>query len=80
MTIITNKDLELVEKFRKVFDATPADDKALDLWSGLSVEEYSRLIVLFEQNKPIGMSDEVRLDLIEVLKRLKAKLIEFKAA
>lgn len=79
MAVITNEDLKLVEKFRKVFEANPTEDEALDLWSGLTVAEYDRLIALFETNRPQGMAEEVRLDLVDVFRSLRNKLAEFEA-
>ena len=73
---MTEEDKKLMEKFEQIIAAKPSEDAVLDFWSKLSVEEYDRLIYLFEQNKPEDMSEEARTELIDIFKKLKEKILE----
>lgn len=77
---MTEEDIKLMERFEQIIAAKPSEDDALGFWSKLSIEEYDRLIYIFEQNKPEGMRDEIRLELIDLFKKLKAKLLEAQKA
>lgn len=67
-------DKKLLEKFENLMSDKPTEEKATDFLSKLSTEEYERLIYLFENNKIDGMSESMRLKLVEVFKKIKEGL------
>ena len=67
-------DKNLLEKFENLMSDQPTEGKATEFISKLSTEEYERLIYLFENNKIDGMSDNIRLELIKVFKKIKEGL------
>lgn len=67
-------DKNLLEKFENLMSYQPTEEKATEFLSKLSTEEYERLIYLFENNKIDRMSDNIRLELIKVFKKIKKGL------
>jgi len=74
MLSMTNEDKELFKKFEEMMANRPSEKETLDFWSKLSVEEYDRLIHLFEQGEIDGMPENVRLKLVVFFKKIKEKL------
>lgn len=69
-------DKKLLEKFEDLTSSQPTEEKSTEFLSKLSAEEYERLIYLFENNKIAGMSENMRLELVEVFKKVKEGLSE----
>jgi len=72
---MTEEDKKLFEKFEEMMKNTPNESEALDFWSKLSIEEYDRLIFLFEQGEIKGMPEKIRLKLVVFFKKVKEKLV-----
>lgn len=71
-------DIKLFEKFEKAMSMKPGNDAAAKFLSGLSQEEYDRLIQLFENNRIEGMDENIRLKLVETYKKIKEGLAKNK--
>jgi len=67
-------DKSLLEKFDNLISDQPTEEKATEFLSKLSSEEYERLIYLFENNEIDGMSENVKIKLVEVFKKIKEGL------
>ncbi|MEA2097964.1 MAG: hypothetical protein U9P70_02725 [Patescibacteria group bacterium] len=67
-------DKKLLEKFENLISDQPTEEEATEFLSKLSTEEYERLIYLFENNKIDGMSESIKLKLVEVFKKIKEGL------
>ena len=67
-------DKKLLEKFENLMSDQPTEEKATEFLSKLSTEEYERLIYLFENNEIDGMSENVRIKLVEIFKKIKEGL------
>jgi len=74
MPIITNEDKKLFEKIDETMKKRPSEQETIDFWLDLSVNEYNRLIYLFENNEIEKMSKEIRLKLVAGLKKLREGL------
>ena len=73
-----DEELKILGRLEQMFKSKPSKSDVMDFWMSLSVRDCECLINFFEQNKPEGMSDEMRMELIKIFKKLKAKLIELK--
>lgn len=71
---MTEEDKKLFEKFEEMMKNIPSESEALEFWSKLSVEEYDRLIYLFERNEIEGMPEKIRLKLVVFFRKVKEKL------
>ena len=74
MQSMTEEDKKLFEKFEEMMKDIPSENEALDFWSKLSIEEYDRLIFLFEQGEIEGMPEKIRLKLVVFFEKVKEKL------
>ncbi len=71
---MTEEDKKLFEKFEEMMKNIPSESEALEFWSKLSVEEYDRLIYLFERDEIEGMPEKIRLKLVVFFRKVKEKL------
>lgn len=74
MSIMTDEDKKLFEKIDEIIKKRPSEQEVVDFWLSLGIDEYNRLIYLFENNEINEMGEEVRLKLIAGLKKLKEGL------
>ena len=65
---------KLMEKFHRIMESGPDENEAVEFWSKISAKEYDDLIDLFSKNKVDGMSDEIRMKLVDLLKNLRQGL------
>lgn len=72
---MTDEDKKLFEKVDKIIKNKPSEQEAIDFWLGLGINEYDRLVYLFENNEINGMGEEIRLRLVSGLKRLREGLV-----
>lgn len=75
MPIMTDEDKKLFEKVDKIIKSKPSEQEATNFWLGLGIDDYDRLIYLFENNEINEMGEEIRLRLISGLKRLREGLV-----
>ncbi len=74
MQSMTDEDKKLYEKFKEMMKSAPSESEALDFWSKLNIEEYDRLIDLFEKDKIKGVPENIRLKLVVFFKKVKERL------
>ena len=71
---MTDEDKKLFGKIDETMKKHPSEQEAVDFWLGLGIDEYDRLICLFENNEIDEMSEETRSKLIAGLRKLKEGL------
>lgn len=75
MPIMTDEDKKLFEKIYAIIKKRPSKQEAIDFWLDLGIDDYDRLIYLFENNETKEMGEEIRLKLVAGLKKLRDGLV-----
>ncbi len=70
---IDERDVELLDKVELAVESGLDETKAIDLFASFTLEEYDRIITLFNSDLESGLDDTTRDQIIKILKVLRGK-------
>lgn len=70
---IEERDIELLDRIEDALQAGLTEAKAINLFASFSVEDYDRMIQLFDSELESGLDDTTRDKVIKVLKKIREK-------
>jgi hypothetical protein len=70
---VDERDLELLDKVEVALEHGLDETKAINLFASFTLDEYDRMIILFDSELESGLDDTTRDQIIKVLKALREK-------